>query len=609
MMIMPNSTAHVEGVEIRRGGQRGAIRRYPFHWHMLSYSGSQTLDDATGQYLRRSSINSSMNRGIVIHGTNGVTVQDNILFDIRGHGIFFENASERRNIIDGNLVFHVRNPQPGFELKEHEQGILGSSGFWISNPDNTIINNTSADTSTFGFWLAFPEQPFGESSQVLGDDGSLMRPNRMTFGVFDNNTSHSNRNDGFHLDNPEINEAGGTFPIQYYSTVGGQIERFTISRSKTWKNMDNGFWDRAAWSDLEEFVSADNCGRFFAGSGVDGVIQRSLVVGTSLNFMMNGTGRPEAADFQFQASPTPVAFATYHGDFSMHHNIISNFPVDSYDRAGVFASDDYYLRPVEMSMIRNFDNLIIESHLGVKLDTPQDYFSLAGALWDPFGFWGPTNNYIVYDDPFFTHGKTITPIAPGVDVVNSVSVEGPFYGIMNFTLNHFNNFPDWAVQDYMAIHVDRLDPNDLTSTIASWSVASVAPTTALGNMRDFAVTPDGIYELTFPEEASHPTNFQFAFENMLEDTDTVVIGIQFDGSLNPAVYVQQETDVNNFLGYTEVGSLQDVINSDGETFWQDNANNRIWVKLRGGRWVESPDDTGNFVHMTYERMLLRIREL
>src|SRR5690606_9237609 len=95
IMVMPNSTARLDGVEIRRGGQRGRLRRYPFHWHMLSYAGTETYMDAGGQYIRNSSVNSSANRGIVIHGTNGVIVQNNVLYDIQGHAIFTEDAVER----------------------------------------------------------------------------------------------------------------------------------------------------------------------------------------------------------------------------------------------------------------------------------------------------------------------------------------------------------------------------------------------------------------------------------------------------------------------------------------------------------------------------------
>jgi hypothetical protein len=68
--------AHLNGVEIKRGGQAGKLARYPFHWHMLSYQGTATLSDATGQYIRNSVINQSAQRGIVIHGTIGVDVKN-----------------------------------------------------------------------------------------------------------------------------------------------------------------------------------------------------------------------------------------------------------------------------------------------------------------------------------------------------------------------------------------------------------------------------------------------------------------------------------------------------------------------------------------------------
>ena len=619
-MIMPNAVAQIEGVEFKRVGQRGRVRRYPFHWHMLSYSGLQTLPDATGQYFKGSTINESANRGIVIHGTNGVVVKNNIVYNVRGHGIFTEDAVERRNIIDGNLVLHIRNPLPGFQLKEHETGTLGASAFWISNPDNTIINNTAADSQTFGFWLAFPEQPFGISQNVLAEDGLVLRPNRLLFGEFDNNTAHSNKNDGIHLDDPEIDDDGNTFPIQYWSTTDGRtdgppfdaLRRFSLSRYKTWKNQDNGTWDRGVWTDIYEVVSADNCGRFFAGSGADGVIKRSLVVGTSLNFMTNGTGRPDAADFQFfNSSSAPTAFATYHGAFAVHDNIVVNFSVTENERMGVFATDDYYLRPVEKSLYRNYNNLLVNSHPGVKLQSPQIYFSLASALWDPYGFWGPDENYIVYNDPFLTHGKDVSLIAPSTETVGGVSVSGPFYGFLSFVLHGVGNEPPQNNPqfDVMAIHVDRYEAANLTTPVASWEVASASPDWALQHMRDFATSPDGIYELTFPDETVPPTNFQMDVENMLNETDLQVIGVQYDGSLNPIVQIQQKSDVNNWLLYSELDSLQEVIDSEGETWWQDEPNNRIWMKIKGGRWQATSSDENDFEATTNQTMLIRIREL
>lgn len=615
-MIMPGGIAHVEGVEFKRAGQAGRIRRYPFHWHMLSYSGTETFEDATGQYLKNSSVNTSRNRGIVIHGTNGVLVQNNIVFDVRGHGIFFEDGVERRNVVDGNLVLHVRNPPWGLQLMEHEVGgNFASSGFWISNPDNIIINNTTADCETFGYWLAFSDRPWGLSSSVLAEDGLLMRPNRILFDVFDNNTAHSNKVDGIHLDNPQIDEAGNTNPLQYLSTADGRtdswpydaLRRFALSRFKVWKNRDNGAWDRGVWTDIYEVVSADNCGRFFAGSGTDGVIERSLVVGTSLNHLMNGTDRPSTADGQFGSNTSaPSAFATYHGTFSMRYNVVLNFPVTEHKRMGVFATDDYYLRPVENGNARNYDNLIINSHPGVKLRGFAGYHTFASALWDPYGFWGAAGSYFVYDDPFLTYGKEVDIVELGTEIVGGVSVDGPFYGFSGFVLYGRGFTPPQSQpgRDYMAIHVNRLNPQNLSEVVATWSVDAAQQGWPLDHMRDFATTPDGIYELTFPE-SDYPTDFQMFVENMLDESDTQVLGIEFDGTLpDPFVQIRRDENWNNNSLYEQVGSLQEVIDSEGETWWRDIANHRIWIKIRGGVWEY--EDGDNFEAEIYERMTLRI---
>src|SRR5690606_32457687 len=45
MVMGANSRAQVDGVEFVRCGQRRAMGRYPFHWHMLSYN------EATGAFL------------------------------------------------------------------------------------------------------------------------------------------------------------------------------------------------------------------------------------------------------------------------------------------------------------------------------------------------------------------------------------------------------------------------------------------------------------------------------------------------------------------------------------------------------------------------------
>jgi hypothetical protein len=610
IMVMRGAEARLDGVEIRRGGQRGRLARYPFHWHILSYSGAQTLSDASGQYVRNSVVNESANRGLVIHGTNGAELTNNILYRIRGHGIFTEDAVERRNLIQRNLVLHVRNQLPQHALKLHETGERGASCFWISNPDNTVTGNHAADCWTNGFWLPFPRNPWGDHRDVP------MNPSRLLFGVFDGNTAHSNGMEGIMIDFVEVDNEGDIFPHQYASTTDGQdpvwplttLKRFTLARYSVWKNGGNGIWDRARNATNIEAVSADNAGRYFAGAGDGGLITRSLVVGTSLNHQLNGTGRPTFADFSgTTGSPDPVAFATYHSTFDLTHNIVIGFPAVAGRRSGVFATDDYYIRPVEKGQFRNVGNLIIDSHAGVKLRSPFPYFTLASALWDPHGVWGPPGNFIVYDEPFLTHGKDITVIPPA-DVSGGVSVPGPFYGFEGFILygEGFEPPKNPAFFDLWGLHVRRLD--DQMNEVATWSVPGATEDLILQHMRDFATAPESIYELTFPEEEDHPTDFHVTVENMTSEDDTQVIGIQFDGGFEADVWIQS---FQHLHVYEERTSLEEVIASAGETYWQDHAGNRVWVKLRGGRWrywTEDPnEDLPSYDDLLYEPVQLRMR--
>lgn len=573
MIMGTGGTAHVDGVEFRRGGQSGLLGRYPFHWHMLSYAGATYLGDATGQYLRRSTVNHSANRGIVIHGTNGVEVSDNVVYDVRGHGVFTEDAVERRNLIDGNLVLHVRNPSA--PLKQHEvfeNG--GSSGFWIANPDNTVTNNTAADAQGFGFWLAFPNHPFGLSASMP------MRPSRMLFGEFDGNTAHGSGFEGLMFDNVENDDSGTVVPFAYESTIDGNdptwnsgtLRRFAISRFTTWKNRRGGIWDRVVWPDITEVVSADNCGRFFAGSGDDGVIEASLIVGTSLNV----TPRPAFAfDDTLGGDETPTAFATYHSSFDLRNNLIVGFPLVAGQRSGAFATEDYYIRPVDKGQLRNSGNLLIGSHPGYRSSPVLDSYVLAGALWDPYGLWGPAGDWFVYDDPFFTFGSTVTPVEPAGQT-GGVTVPGPFYGLLEFVVDNLNPY----YEPYMEIRAARLDPVTLAE-VGSWHVDAAYAGVLLAPMRHVAAHAQGVYRLEFPG-GPLPHDLEVRFENMLETSDTLLVALQFDGSVAPAnVYT---VGSGAFTLYQRLDTLEQVRDSDGGTWWPETDANLVWVKLRGGSW-------------------------
>ncbi|MCB1215050.1 MAG: right-handed parallel beta-helix repeat-containing protein, partial [Deltaproteobacteria bacterium] len=362
MVMGLSSIVEVDGVEFRRVGQAGFLARYPFHWHRLSYDGEGAeRGDATGQYLRNSSIHQSSNRCVTIHGTNGVLVENNICYDILGHAIFFEDAVERRNTVENNLVLRVRFPTASNALKLHDRAQSGtesgSSGIWVSNPDNTVRYNHIADSQGFGIWMAFPENPVGGNTEVP------IRPNRLLFGNFDSNTAHSNDLRGIMFDNAEIDNEGTVAALQYASTTDGQeinypydsLRRFSMNHMTVYKNGHGNFWNRVVWPDYAGWVSADGEGKYFSGSGSRGVIQHSLLIGESLN---NFSDRPHPW------TGPPVAFATYHSAYSMRENILVNFAYEDGVTSGAFATDDYYLEPVDKGHIRNSDNLLIHSHPG-----------------------------------------------------------------------------------------------------------------------------------------------------------------------------------------------------------------------------------------------------
>ena len=287
IMIMGNEAhTQIQGVEIRRAGQAGRMARYPIHFHLLSYDRSGNERPAGGvREIRDNAIWDSRNRCVTIHGTNDVILDNNICYDIDGHAVFLEDAVERRNQITNNLVLHVRAPEQALIDSDRPNFTRGPSGFWLTNPDNTVTGNVAADAQGNGFWLAFPTAPLGLNTQVP------IQPNLLPFGTFDDNTTHSNGEVGIQLDWVPFNENGETRPQSYSPMVDGQDHgydynfwaRLAMNRITTFKNRGSGFWNRTTWPDYDQWVSADNQGVFFAGAGADGYITRSLLVGESLN--------------------------------------------------------------------------------------------------------------------------------------------------------------------------------------------------------------------------------------------------------------------------------------------------------------------------------------
>jgi hypothetical protein len=174
-MAMAGSRFRASGTEFARLGQRGVNGRYPVHFHMLG--------DASGSYLRASSVHSSNQRCVTLHGSSNVELTRNVAYDAPGHCYFFEDGIETGNRLTGNLGLSTRVPEPGAALLASD---ATPATFWVQHPSNHLVGNVAAGSAAFGFWYDLPRHPTGLSAT------EAVRPREAPLGSFEGNVAHSN---------------------------------------------------------------------------------------------------------------------------------------------------------------------------------------------------------------------------------------------------------------------------------------------------------------------------------------------------------------------------------------------------------------------------------
>lgn len=192
IIVRDGGRGFVEGIELFRMGQTNVLGRYPMHFHLLK--------DCPECYFRDSSIHRSYYRCVSIHGTNYVTVSENVAFDVSGFCYYLEDGVEQYNKLHFNLVAHVHMIGPAIPFGYGQQtqvfqqssdltlpADVSASGFYITNIRNEIIGNAAS-----GGWsgFAFPILP-----GPLGPHRNLnMRPSSvlpLDGNKIDGNTAHS----------------------------------------------------------------------------------------------------------------------------------------------------------------------------------------------------------------------------------------------------------------------------------------------------------------------------------------------------------------------------------------------------------------------------------
>eukprot|EP01065_Artemidia_motanka_P032170 TRINITY_DN39209_c0_g1_i1.p1 TRINITY_DN39209_c0_g1~~TRINITY_DN39209_c0_g1_i1.p1 ORF type:complete len:997 (+),score=230.82 TRINITY_DN39209_c0_g1_i1:54-2993(+) len=278
-----NATVRMDGVELRRMGQANLVGRYPVHWHVAGPS--------WGSYVRNSSVHDSFQRCVTLHGTFGVDVAGVVCARTMGHGFYLEDAIEYGNTIRGNLAVSIRAGPLLCSDNSHrlERGVavppsvqvtgpFGPSGFWITNPNNTVEGNVAAGVGGrqhgFGFWIALPDAPFDPSQSALKAAAAELgisdwvfnqRPRLSPISSFRGNVAHSNYV-GFEFDGlptgSEPKGYGSTCSIEGYARYQGLA---TLERPIAWKNY-RGIWLNALRANVSDALMADNG----AGINMDG---------------------------------------------------------------------------------------------------------------------------------------------------------------------------------------------------------------------------------------------------------------------------------------------------------------------------------------------------
>ena len=155
MMSGPAPTIQISHAEFRRMGQLNVVGRYPIHFHLLG----KTKDC----FVKNTSVRDTIQRGIVLHDVENVSLTGNVVFNTIGHNIVVETPETRSNVLDGNLAL-VNRPATPLQTESVfvEQADRLPSNFWLRSANNLVTNNHSAGSfdSGFNFDRLIDDAPF-----------------------------------------------------------------------------------------------------------------------------------------------------------------------------------------------------------------------------------------------------------------------------------------------------------------------------------------------------------------------------------------------------------------------------------------------------------------
>ena len=174
------SIGHIANTEFFNVGQAFKLNRYPINLSKMGH--------APSSYIRNNSIHSAFNRAISLNSVQYLQIQNNFVYQAKGHAIFTEFALETNNLVEDNLVMDTRQ---SFSLLNTD---MTPAAFYLSHPDNILRRNRAAGSDSYGFWYN-PRQKLDTSS----DCANTICPENSKIGEFIDNVAHSNGRYGLRI--------------------------------------------------------------------------------------------------------------------------------------------------------------------------------------------------------------------------------------------------------------------------------------------------------------------------------------------------------------------------------------------------------------------------
>lgn len=186
-------TMTIAYTRVERAGQRGLTGKYPLHFHNVKNCNGKCV-------FRGNAVEDSHQRGIIIHATHRSLVTENVLFRVRGAGLYVEDGNEMENIVSYNVVLCHDGTQdrmncraPGTDNTQADD--VQQSGAWVLSPSNDFIGNRLVNQYN-AFFMQTSAFPFGR-----GFSAQKVCAIHSQFGRFSKNVCHSNWRFGWYPDN------------------------------------------------------------------------------------------------------------------------------------------------------------------------------------------------------------------------------------------------------------------------------------------------------------------------------------------------------------------------------------------------------------------------